>query len=363
MALVAFVLVAALQSAARAAAALLLIEHRGSVVSMSRWVGIVSFGVAACFFSMRTLAALSAAGCGLGFLAFALADGSSPAWLSLPLIAFAGALKVVSYLLVLHSVTGSGRLERAWWWSKDILVWLSLLFSSHLAVAFLNGGGAVACLLLTAVALTQRVSTSPAAPVRPRITLRLLGVACAASLALSLLMLESNQSLLVGSRAGLSAIASILAQLLLLIGLGLAALAAKQVGTLRLSGWVLLGAAPLLPWAMLVDVPVLTVASGAGHGAVAAASSLLLLALLQSLPKKWQPLAVAGWLSVPPVVEGWAAALGAALDLQAGVLSLAAVLLLLATGFSLLRASRGEGQVISISAEVAQRSGEGPSRE
>jgi hypothetical protein len=349
LALATFVVVAALQPAARAAAAFLPGEHHGTVVTLSRLVGAVLFGIAACFVSFRTLAVLSSAGGGLAFLACALTDLSTLAWLSLLLVAFGGALEVASYLLVLDSITHRNRHERAWWLLKDSLVWLSLLFAPRLSVAFLSGGGAVACALLLAVALTQPEPTSPA-PRAQRASRLLLGAGGAVSFALSVLALESNRSLQAGQGAGRFIVASLLGQLLLLLAVRLSAVAWKKpVGTLTLVGWILVGAAPLLPWATLVDIPALTVVSGASNGSVAAASSLVLLALLQPLPRKLQPLAVAGWLCIGPVVEGWAAALGGELPPHTALLPVAAVLLLLATGLALLRASRVEDEALSAS--------------
>jgi hypothetical protein len=350
LALAAFVLVAALRPAAQSSAALLPIEHHGVVVTLNRFGGAVLFGIAACFVSFRTLAVLSAAGCGLAFLAFAT-NLSTLAWLSLPLIAFSGALEVASYMLVLSSIESSGRYERAWWLLKDALVWVSLLFASSLSHVFLRGGGFVSCALLVALAVYQADATSPAPHVRRRASLLLFGAGCAVSLALSVLAFRINQSLLAGRGAGLFVLGSIIGELVLLIGVALSAsVLPKPVSTRPLVGWILVGAAPLLPLATLVDVPALTAVSGSSNGSVAAASSLLLLAFLRPLPQRLQPLALASWLCIAPLIEGAVERCGDSFGPPAApriVLSLAAVTLVLAGGLALLRASRVEGEALS----------------
>lgn len=351
LALAAFVLVAALRPAARSSAALLPIEHHSVVVTLSRFGGAVLFGVAACFVSFRTLAVLSAAGCGLAFLAFALTNLSTLAWLSLPLLAFGGALEVASYMLVLNSIESSGRHERTWWLLKDALVWVALLFGSSLSLVFLRGGGFFSCALLVAIALFQAEAASPAPHVGRRPSLLLLGAGCAVSLALSVLAFSINQSLLAGTGAGLFVVGSILGELMLLNAVGLSAsVLPKPVSTWPLVGWILVGAAPLLPLAILVDVPVLAAVSGASNGSVATASSLLLLAFLRPLPQRLQPLALASWLCITPLIEGAVERCGDSFGPPAApriVLSLAAVTLVLAAGLALLRASRVEGEALS----------------
>ncbi len=347
LALAAFVLVAALQPAAHSSAAFLPIEHH-SVVTLSRFGGAVLFGVAACFVSFRTLAVLSAAGCGLAFLAFALTNLSTLAWLSLPLIAFGGALQVASYMLVLNSIESSSRYERTWWLLKDALVWVALLFGSSLSLAFLRGGGFFSCALLVAIALFQAEAASPAPHVGRGPSLLLLGAGCAVSLALSVLAFSINKSL-AGTGAGLFLVGSILGELLLLNAVGLSAsVLPKPVSTWPLVGWILVGAAPLLPLATLVDVPALAAVSGASNGSVATASSLLLLAFLRPLPQRLQPLASASWLCIAPLIEGAVERCGDSFGPPASpriVLSLAAVTL--AAGLALLRASRVEGDALS----------------
>jgi hypothetical protein len=226
-----------------------------------------------------------------------------------------------------------------------------VLFGSSLSLIFLRGGGFFSCALLVAIALFQAKAASPAPHVGRRPSLLLLGAGCAVSLSLSVLAFRINQSLIAGTGAGLFVVGSILGELLLLIAVGLSASALpKPVSTWRLVGWIFLGAAPFLPLAILVDVPALAAVSGASNGSVATASSLLLLAFLRPLPQRLQPLALASWLCIAPLIEGAVARCEGSFGASAAariVLPLAAVTFMLAAGFALLRASRVKGEALS----------------
>ncbi|HYQ15197.1 MAG TPA: hypothetical protein VEQ58_05560, partial [Polyangiaceae bacterium] len=287
---------------------------------------------------------------GLGFLALRFSGLTALTVLSLPLGACYGALEVVAYQLVLDSVASSGRQERAWWLLKDSLLWLVPLLAPGLRLALVRGGDVVVCALLLAVALAHAEPALPSPSVGRRRQVLLFVAACLVSFALSLLasselMLRISSALLAGRGAGLSVAAGVLGQLSLLIGVALGAARQKEIGTLRLVGWILVATAPLVPWATLGDVPALAVLSVASLGIVAAASSLLLLAFLRALPRTLQPLGLAASLCVEPVVEGWAELFEVSLGHPGEVhvaFPLAAVVLLLATGLALLRASQRE---------------------
>lgn len=345
IALAAVLLSALLHSSAGTAAQFLAVDNRSLVVALSRMLGAVLFGVAASGLSFRVAAASCAVGSALAFLMFALTSVSAVAWLSLPLIAFSAALQVVACMLVLDNIASCGRREQAvWWLLADSVVLLSLLFAPGLRVTLLSGGGVLACSALLAVSLTHARPASPQAAVAWRTAALVFGAGWVTRFALSVLTLSSTQALHAGKSVGPFVIASILGQLALVAFVALSrVISENRASELVFVAWLMIGAAPLLPWTTFADVSTLGAISGASHGCVAGASSLLLLTFLRILPRPLQPLAFACWLCTRPLVDG-ATWLCESLIRQnpaaRAPLAFAAVVLLLATASMLLGAAR-----------------------
>lgn len=356
LAIAAFALVAILQASVHVSGLGVAVEHRALLLSLVEHAGELGFGLAACFASVRTLGVLVSAAAALSLGALA-ATGQLSGYLGLPVSAFAGALNVCAWTLLLDEVRPLGRALRnsMFLLSCAVAVLVQLLAYGLLARRSVLGApiavqglGVVVSVLLLLVCFTRGADEAPQSPSKPSrwgLVFALFALALPVKVAISAVALSrvgplgtATSQLWLDNSVALLGQGSLLA---VSVWLGVKRPVASAP---RLAAWGILLGAALVPGFALGNG--LALLASFGSGVVAAAAPLLVLVAALLTPRRLVPLMLAVWFSSGALVSRLA-------DLaRHWVAGDAAGQILLAIGASVLMIVSAVGLLLGVSAEV-----------